>query len=441
MNSSKLRTSLIILCLTYTMAIWAQVPNQISYQATIRNSSGDLWVNQPIGMRISILQTTEQGASVYIETHQTISNSNGLVSLIIGSGAPTSGNINTINWNLGPYFIKMEADLNGGNNYTISETKQLLSVPYALVSNNTNALNGIPVSSQTPSNNSILTYNGSSWTPIVQSGGTDAINCSSSNTNFTVRGTGSGNYECTDALWITNTGYVGVGTNSPSLFHDLTIGTEGLLVNGTSTTSNIAGRLRIGSISSTTYDLQVDGDSYMNGALRIGTTNTPDAGGVRSNGDIQTAGNFIQGSSTSGSGTVMIRTSSGELRPQSSTIKVKENVQPLKVDKDRIFALKPVSYQLKPQLGGQKEIGLIAEDVELVVPELVVYGPAREWIGNTGLVAKDSNGNEITDPNTMEPYSVFYDRLPVMLLEIIKEQDKRIQELENRLNAISTSSK
>jgi hypothetical protein len=179
----------------------------------------------------------------------------------------------------------------------------------------------------------------------------------------------------------------------------------------------------------------------MNGALRIGTTNTPDAGGVRSNGDIQTAGNFIQGSSTSGSGTVMIRTSSGELRPQSSTIKVKENVQPLKVDKDRIFALKPVSYQLKPQLGGQKEIGLIAEDVELVVPELVVYGPAREWIGNTGLVAKDSNGNEITDPNTMEPYSVFYDRLPVMLLEIIKEQDKRIQELENRLNAISTSSK
>lgn len=61
------------------------------------------------------------------------------------------------------------------------------------------------------------------------------------------------------------------------------------------------------------------------------------------------------------------------------------------------------------------------------MPELVVYGPAREWIGNTGLVAKDSSGNEITDPDTMEPYSVYYDRLPVMLLEIIKEQNKRIQ--------------
>ena len=441
MNISKLRANLFILCLTHSIIIWAQAPNQISYQATIRNSSGELWANQSIGLRISILQTTEQGASVYSETHQTNSNTNGLVSLVIGSGTPTSGNMNTINWNLGPYFIKMEADLNGGNNYTITETKQLLSVPFALLSNTTNALNGIPISSQAPTNNSVLTYNGNAWTPAVQSGASGSINCTGSNTNFTVRGTGSGNYECTDAIWITNTGYVGVGTNSPSLFHDLTIGTEGLLVNGTSTTSNIAGRLRIGSISSTTYDLQVDGDSYLNGSLRIGTTSTPDAGGVRSNGDIQTAGNFIQGSSTSGSGTVMVRTSSGELRPQSSTIKVKDNVQPLKVDKDRIFALKPVSYQLKPQLGGQKEIGLIAEDVELVVPELVVYGPAREWIGNTGLVAKDSNGNEITDPNTMEPYSVFYDRLPVMLLEIIKEQDKRIQELENRLNAISTSSK
>ena len=441
MRDSILKACLSAFCFVYAINSWAQAPNQMSYQATIRNSSGELLANQSIGLRLSILQSSALGISVYSETHQAISNSNGLISLIIGGGVPVSGNITTINWNSGPYFIKMEADLNGGSAYTITETNQLLSVPFAMLSNNTNALNGIPISPQTPANNSVLIYNGNAWTPTIQSGGSGSINCSGSNTNFTVRGTGSGNYECTDAIWITNTGYVGVGTNSPSLFHDITIGTEGFLVNGTSTTSNIAGRLRIGSTSSTTYDLQVDGDSYLNGALRIGTTSTPDAGGLRSNGDIQTAGNFIQGSSTSGSGTVMVRTSSGELRPQSSTIKVKDNVQPLKVDKDRIFALKPVSYQLKPQLGGQKEIGLIAEDVEKVLPELVVYGPAREWIGNTGLVAKDSNGNEIIDPQTMEPYSVFYDRLPVMLLEIIKEQDKRIQELENRLNAISTSSK
>lgn len=441
MRISILKACLSAICFTLAITVWAQAPNQMSYQATIRNNSGELLANQVIGLRLSILQSSALGGSVYSETHQATSNSNGLVSLIVGGGTPVLGNINTINWNNGPYFIKMEADLNGGSSYSITETNELLAVPYALLSNNTNALNGIPISSQAPANNSVLIYNGNAWTPTIQSGAGESINCIGSNTNFTVRGTGSGNYECTDAIWITNTGYVGVGTNSPSLFHDITIGTEGFLVNGTSTTSNIAGRLRIGNTSSTTYDLQVDGDSYLNGSLRIGTTSTPDAGGVRSNGDIQTAGNFIQGNSTSGSGTVMVRTSSGELRPQSSTIKVKENVQPLMVDKARVFALKPVSYQLKPQLGGQKEIGLIAEDVEKVVPELVVYGPAREWIGDTGLVAKDSDGNEIIDPNRSEPYSVFYDRLPVMLLEIIKEQDKRIQELENRLNAISTSSK
>jgi hypothetical protein len=183
----------------------------------------------------------------------------------------------------------------------------------------------------------------------------------------------------------------------------------------------------------------VDGDAYLTGAMRIGTTSSPDAGGIRANGDIQTAGNFIQGSSTSGTGTVMVRTSSGELRPQSSTIRVKDNVQSLNVNKKGLFALRPVSYQLKPALGGQSEIGLIAEEVEQVLPELVIYGPARTWDGNTGLVKKDADGNELVDFSKHEPYSVHYDRLPVMLLEVIKEQDKRIAELERQVKALMES--
>jgi len=37
-----------------------------------------------------------------------------------------------IDWANGPYFIKTEADPDGGANYTLSGTSQLLSVPYAL---------------------------------------------------------------------------------------------------------------------------------------------------------------------------------------------------------------------------------------------------------------------------------------------------------------------
>ena len=38
----------------------------------------------------------------------------------------------SIDWSNGPYFIKSETDLEGGTNFTLSFTQQLLSVPFAL---------------------------------------------------------------------------------------------------------------------------------------------------------------------------------------------------------------------------------------------------------------------------------------------------------------------
>ena len=37
-----------------------------------------------------------------------------------------------IDWSKGPYFIKIETDPNGGTDYTIVGTSEMLSVPYAL---------------------------------------------------------------------------------------------------------------------------------------------------------------------------------------------------------------------------------------------------------------------------------------------------------------------
>jgi len=268
-------------------------------------------------------------------------------------------------------------------------------------------------------------------------GGGMTVNCgTASNTNYTIRGDGSGIYECTNALVITSTGKVGIGTLSPSSSFDLHIGSSGFLVDGTSTTSNILGRLRIGSSSSSTYDLQVDGHGYFTSGLRIGTTSAPLTGGILANGIIESNTRFQQGSSTSGTGTTMVRTSTGELRPVSSTKFVKDNIRDLIFSKEKLFALRPVIYNLKPALGGNQEIGLIAEEVAEVMPELVILGPERQWVGNTGVPQTDANGVEINDPSKMVPYSVYYDRLPVYLLSIIKEQEERINALEKRLNAM-----
>ncbi len=113
------------------LTVWSQAPEKISYQAVIRNTDNELVTNQNISVQISILQNSAEGASVYTETHNPTTNSNGLVTLEIGSGT-TTGDFSAIEWADGTYFIKTETDPAGGTNYTITGTSQILSVPYAL---------------------------------------------------------------------------------------------------------------------------------------------------------------------------------------------------------------------------------------------------------------------------------------------------------------------
>ena len=125
---------IVVFCLAILNAFiaFAQAPQKISYQSVIRNSSNALLSNQSVGIRISILQGTASGSTIYTESQISTTNANGLVSLEIGSGIVLSGTFTNIDWNNGPFFIKTETDPNGGNNYTISGTTQILSVPYAL---------------------------------------------------------------------------------------------------------------------------------------------------------------------------------------------------------------------------------------------------------------------------------------------------------------------
>lgn len=122
----------VILLSIFIFPAMAQSPNGFSYQAVMRDASAVLKVNANIGISIQLVQGSAQGSVVYEETHATTSNANGLVSIIIGDGDVVSGDFSTIDWTDGPYFITTAADLDGGVDYTIQGTTQLLSVPYAL---------------------------------------------------------------------------------------------------------------------------------------------------------------------------------------------------------------------------------------------------------------------------------------------------------------------
>jgi len=112
------------------------VPEKMSYQAVIRNSSNALVASHLVGMRISILQSTSTGTAVYVETQTPTTNVNGLATIEIGKGTIVSGVFSNIDWSAGPYFIKTETDPAGGTAYTITVTSELISVPYALMAKN-----------------------------------------------------------------------------------------------------------------------------------------------------------------------------------------------------------------------------------------------------------------------------------------------------------------
>jgi len=167
---------------TLTLSVFAQTPQKLSYQAVVRNSSGGLVTGHAVGIRISILQGSESGTPVYVETHTTTTNANGLATVQIGGGTVLSGTFATINWSSATYYLKTEADPAGGSSYTIIGTSQLLSVPYALNSKTSESVadnsvtsakiaggsvTGAKIAQAGATSGQVLKWNGTTWLPAV----------------------------------------------------------------------------------------------------------------------------------------------------------------------------------------------------------------------------------------------------------------------------------
>jgi len=113
------------------ITLLAQNPKGFNYQAIMRNAQGELVASKNVGMRISILQGSLEGTTVYTETFSIKTNNFGLVNIMIGNGKVVAGNFETIEWATANYFIKVELDATNTQSYIVMGTTQLLSVPYA----------------------------------------------------------------------------------------------------------------------------------------------------------------------------------------------------------------------------------------------------------------------------------------------------------------------
>ena len=103
-----LATILIALSCLLQGNLYAQCPNSFNYQAVIRDASGNILADQPVSIRMSINKESADGTLIYQESHSTTTNDFGLVTLIIGSGTPSSGDMNNVEWGDDIFFLKTE---------------------------------------------------------------------------------------------------------------------------------------------------------------------------------------------------------------------------------------------------------------------------------------------------------------------------------------------
>ena len=121
-------TFLAILMAT-VLSVFAQIPQTMSYQAVVRDGDNALVISKAVSIELSILRGSDEGDVVYAEKHAVTTNANGLVSLELGGGEPTTNTaFSQIDWSAGPYFVKTVAEFDGK---TVTGVTPMLAVPYA----------------------------------------------------------------------------------------------------------------------------------------------------------------------------------------------------------------------------------------------------------------------------------------------------------------------
>ncbi len=114
--------------------------------------------------------------------------------------------------------------------------------------------------------------------------------------------------------------------------------------------------------------------------------------------------------------------------------KLKTNIENIENPLQKLLQLNGVTYDYKPELvtkyglSDRKNIGILADDVEKVFPEL---------IKNTMLQSKlNGQARSTNETDAMEAKTVNYNGLIPVLIEAIKEQQKQIEELKTQIKTL-----
>jgi hypothetical protein len=134
--------------------------------------------------------------------------------------------------------------------------------------------------------------------------------------------------------------------------------------------------------------------------------------------------------------------SDSQLRRITSSGKYKKDVEGLDHEvADRVLDLRPVWFRAKENNTDNPEqwsyVGLIAEEVAEVEPRLVFYKTVDPVLDEHGNMVMGEDGEpELKILDTPEPESVQYDKIAVYLLDVVKREKARSDDLEQRIIAL-----
>jgi hypothetical protein len=215
--------------------------------------------------------------------------------------------------------------------------------------------------------------------------------------------TGTGNTAIgDDALIFNTTGDSNTAAGGEALLNNTTgVGNtavgSGTILGNTSGNYNIALGYLAGSSLTT-------GDDN----IYIGSSGAEESNTIRI-GSAQTATYIagINGSTVVGGSPVLVDSSS-KLGTMTSSERFKESIQPMDRLSEALFSLNPVAFRYKKEIDpkGTRQLGLVAEEVEKVNPDLVVH---------------DKEG---------KPYSVRYEQVNAMLLNEFLKEHRKVEKLE-----------
>jgi hypothetical protein len=99
----------------------AQVPQKMNYQVMLTDAADQPLTNQSVQMAFGLFDVSSGGSPLWTETHNAMTNSVGVVSVVLGETNPL-----TIAFD-GPLWLQVEVD-----GEVLSPRRELVSAPYAL---------------------------------------------------------------------------------------------------------------------------------------------------------------------------------------------------------------------------------------------------------------------------------------------------------------------